>query len=352
MIRANFDYEFELFHNQKNDSINKQFEYLYWWTENKLDPLSTKTIYAEEYLDYITECLQKVISTSPAPYQQNWWGDLNDLKLERLLNSKLTSTQFALQENLAHPLTKIITNQNEINLLDDEMYVLKNPYLMSGKGFMRFVGKEYDRIKNWAEKELKNNPLIFEPWVKKLYDIGTYIFLDEKKMESYFNLSNEQGNYKGTVVYADHNLFFEDLEERGVNLDFYLESLNRIQNYYVSLGATKGFSVDSFIYQEKQSAKMYYLSEVNYRKTMGWVSLKLKKFLDINGVGQFLIMKRPKEYKNFIEYKQCFESVLYSREKKKGVLLLSPENHNFVTFFVAAHSKEELDNYLFFMANL
>ncbi|MFZ4712508.1 MAG: hypothetical protein ACOYL6_02240 [Bacteriovoracaceae bacterium] len=348
--KANFDYEIELFTGKNKPKLNQEFEYLFWWTDAKKGLLSTVIHYEREYLDYIEGLVHEEVGQTTKPAEKNWWGRLSNPKQEKLLNSKITSSQFAIENNLAHPKTKIVTDVSEMNFAESKQYVLKNPYLMSGKGFMRFLGSEFQSTaKAWAEKQLKQNPLIFEPWLKKRHDFSTYIFLQEEKMESYFNLSNDQGNYKGTVVYSDPNSVFEDLEERGVNLDYYFQSLNLIREHYTQLGANLGMSVDSFTYEENEVLKTYYLSEVNYRKTMGLIALKLKKFLAANGVGQLLMVTKKDDchFNHFTDYKAHFDGHLYDEKSKKGIILLSPPNQQFSTFFLAAHNKEELDNYLF-----
>lgn len=344
MIKANFDYELELFSKQSNLKINQEFEYLYWWAEDKLLALSTNLFYPQDYLDYVQTFISNPIEITNQKPTLNWWGELNHLKNEQILNSKITSTQFAIENDLCHPQTQIITEIGQIKSLDQIDYVLKNPNLMSGKGFYKFKGPLLNQeTLSWAQKNLLIAPLIFEPWLSKKQDFSSYIFFQEKKIETYFNFSNEQGNYKGTVVYANPTSIFEQLEEIGINLDYYFNFINLVSTFYTNLGAFQGMSVDSFTYHEEGANKVYLLSEVNYRKSMGWIALKLKKFLPINGIGQFYIKKRQNDYSDFESYKRSFEDHLFQKNNQEGILLLSPHKNQFLTFFVIAKTPEQLD---------
>jgi hypothetical protein len=343
VIKANFDYELELFSGQSNLKINQEFEYLYWWAEDELSTLSTKLIYSQDYLDYVQSFILNPIEVTNLNPSVNWWGKLTNLKNEKILNSKITSTNFAIEKNLCHPKTQIITDLNQIKDLEEIDYVLKNPNLMSGKGFYKFKGPHFsNQALTWAKKQIITTPIIFEPWLSKKQDFSSYIFFQENRIETYFNFSNEQGNYKGTVVYENPTSTFERLEEIGINLDYYLNFINTVSTFYTELGALDGMSVDSFTYEEEGGNRVYLLSEVNYRKTMGWIALKLKKFLPIDGIGQFYIKKREKQFSNFDSYKKNFSDHLYQKNQKEGILLLSPHQNQFLTFFIVAKTEQQL----------
>jgi hypothetical protein len=353
MIRANFDYEMELFSGTSNLKINQEFEYLYWWAEDNLLSLSTNYSYPEQYLDYVQSLVKGEVSISKDKGQLNWWGELVDLKTEKVLNSKITSTQFAIEKNLCHPKTKIVTSQEEIQHLKNDYYVLKNPYLMSGKGFKKFRGDHFtEEVKSWANKQFMTSPLILEPWLRKKEDFSSYVFLQESKVETYFNYSNEQGNYKGTIVFSNPASIFEELEKCGVNLDYYFKFIEIVSDYYTTLGAKTGMSLDSFTYEEEGFKKVYLLSEVNYRKTMGWVALKLKKYLPSDGIGQLILVKRQKTYESFEQYKMSFKNFLYEKDSHEGIILLSHHQNQFLTFFVAAKTEPQLSLYKDFLDKL
>ena len=353
MIRANFDYEIELFSGHPNLKINQELEYLYWWSEDNLQSLATNYPYSEQYLDYLQSLVKGEVSTIKGKGDTNWWGELIDIKTEKILNSKITSTQFAIENNLCHPLTKIVSSIDEINHLKDLDYVLKNPYMMSGKGFKKFHSKNFsEEVKTWANKQFLTSPLILEPWLNKKEDFSSYVFLKEMRIETYFNTSNDQGNYKGTIVYGNPTSVFEELERCGVNLDYYFQFTQLVSDYYITLGAKSGMSLDSFIFEEDGLKKVYLLSEVNYRKTMGWVALKLKKYLPVDGVGQLMMIKRENNYENFEDYKSLFNQFLYDSNSREGIILLSHHQNQFLTFFLSAKTDSQLNIYRDFLDKL
>lgn len=344
MIRANFDYEKELFYGTKDEKIAGEFEYLYWFLEDRQESLYSKKNYSLEYLDYV----QSITSSEPKlvnSYSKNWWGKLINIELEKKLNSKLTTTELAIKYGWCHHSTKIISNITEIQLSPNTDYVLKNPNSMSGKSFL-FLNEKMPQLSN-AKKMLDDSACIFEQWLKREFDFGTYFFAEKDNFESYFNLSNNQGNYKGTYVFSNPLSSLDFLQEKGIHLDPYLNFINTIVEIYKKLGATDSFSIDSFKYDEG----VYYLSEINYRKTMGYLALKCRKFLNQEDVGAFVIHKPKNKFKSLHELLSAINAK-YDFHSKEGALLFSPHDHYFLTFFVAGKDLAQVNQLLEDIAKL
>ena len=120
----NIDYEYELYGLfDKNDELKKkiekirqELEYIYFFLENSESCLKTNKYYCPHYLEY----LKKLGLTIPKMTKEassgslNWWGKLKNIPLEKLLNSKKTSTLFALEEKMCHPKTLLIENIDEL----------------------------------------------------------------------------------------------------------------------------------------------------------------------------------------------------------------------------------------------
>lgn len=327
IYRANFDYEYQLYglNSAPVSDFSKNLECLYFFSENTSAELLTQNQYSEEYLNYVAETTGRfptITRTGPAQF---WWGSLTDIELERKLNSKITSTQFAIENNLAHDQTRIIKSVDEVACSSSSLtMVLKDPHQMAGRGFFQFDQSKIGQAQKWAAGKF---PLIQEPWLKKNHDIGTYCFANGE-MISYLNFSNQQGNYKGTRIWADP---VDQLSElKSLNLDLFLENMTKIRDYYRAIGATDGFSIDSFTYEDH----CYYLSEVNYRKTMGWTAYQMRKFLQQQKVGSLIIHKRQKIYKTVKE--------LLALINHPDIILISPPENSFLLFFLRGNDKSDL----------
>ena len=120
----NIDYEYELYDlfegndglKNKIEKIRQELEYIYFFLEANETHLKTNKVYCPHYIEYL-KSLGLIIPkmTNESTYElSNWWGELKDIPLEKLLNSKKTSTLFALEENLCHPKTQLIENIDEL----------------------------------------------------------------------------------------------------------------------------------------------------------------------------------------------------------------------------------------------
>lgn len=327
IYRANFDYEYQLY-GLLNGSVlefSKNLECLYFFTESSSAELFTENLYDEEYLEYVEKITGRNPRITSAGKADFWWGSLTNLELEKKLNSKLTSTQFAIENDLAHRESKIIHHVSEISCSSPQM-VLKDPHQMAGRGFFQFDQSKITKASAWAQGKC---PLIQEPWLKKIQDIGTYCFANGE-MISYLNFSNLQGNYKGTRIWADPVDQLTELKELKIDLDLFLEKMTAIREFYYTLGAIDGFSIDSFIYQEG----FYYLSEVNYRKTMGWAAYQLKKLLKQHRVGQLVIHKRQNNYQSVTELLKIINN--------SSIVLISPPKNAFLLFYLCGNDRNDL----------
>lgn len=329
IYRANFDYEIELFSLNKDETIRKEFEYLFFWVENSKSSLMTDLNYDESYLkDVFSKTKNKILLTRKL-YNKNWWGELKDIELEKKLNSKITSYDFAIKNSYCHPLTKIIKTSDDILLQDQRNYVLKSPFLMAGNGFFLFNHSTISKAKDWANKNLKQGPLILEPWLTKIIDIGTYI-VEREEVVHYLNFSNERGNYKGTRVYKEQSNCFNYLSFLGADIDQFIFETGQIIEYYFQLGAKCNFSIDSFLYKHESQIKLYSLSEINYRKTMGYVALALMKN-NRHQVGELFFL--PKTNKKH-DHKVLSEL---------NITLLSPVHTRFNIFWIEANTDDEIE---------
>ena len=183
------------------------------------------------------------------------------MSLETL--KEIVSKKTALKANIEifnYKDIKLVRNINELKR--DTFYVLDGE--LSGRGHYLFP-KDEIRIKKLLNEDVE---LIAEPKRERFKDIST-LFMDENNFVVYENIIDNLCQYKGTII---SDLSKEDWYQN------YLEDISKVHNYYKKLGVKYPFSVDSYFYRENNQVKIKVLSEVNARKTMGWMAYWLHTF--------------------------------------------------------------------------
>lgn len=346
-IKVNADYESVLFSGKGSDVINQSIEYLAFFLEAA--PLFTSKKYSAPYLTYvesITGHLPRIVHQGKA---ELWWGKLQNEGVERLLNSKITSTQLMLKQGWGQDL-HILKEVKDFEKLDlSKNFIIKDPFEMSGRGFTLL--REYpseDESKAW-ESKFQKSPLIAEPLLERRYDFSHYLFPDGHTI-CYQNLVDGRFQYKGTA--------FENWRDaKPENLPFYSEidasewkhfqdALLTIRLVYqqLSQGLSEevGFSVDSFIYKQESKLKIHIMSEVNFRKTMGFICYLLaQKYAQQSPWARLLIQPSYKNQGGFEEVHKRLNHLLLHSQSESGVIILSPGDARFETFFLCARDRHE-----------
>jgi hypothetical protein len=310
----NCDLEDFLASDKKNYTINsnkqnQEFEYFLLWLES--EALYTQKVYDLNYIDFIKQFKTVIIENDKSQIKL-WCSEIWDKEKQRLENSKIKSAEFGIANKLNHPKTKIIQSHDEVCEGD---FIYKEEYGVSGVG-------------TWKKSTLPKRvsyPLIKDPLLKRTFDFSTLI--DGEKQIVYQNHIDNSFQYKGTTVGLKFD-YFEWYPE-------YLENIKIIKKHYESI---KGpWSIDSFLYQEDNIEKVYCLSEVNARKTMGYITLKLKESLFPNFKYTRLRIISNKKIKNNFNH-----SIVYENFEKK-IIALSPHGNVFSVFLIAENSLGELN---------
>ena len=364
----NIDYEYELYGLfDKNDELKKkiekirqELEYIYFFLENSESCLKTNKYYCPHYLEY----LKKLGLTIPKMTKEassgslNWWGKLKNIPLEKLLNSKKTSTLFALEEKMCHPKTLLIENIDELRNFypseDTSEWIVRAAYSTAGNGVLRLNRKEFFNAKkiNNLERILLDSPIVLEPYLKRIMDIGILINLSSPLNYSITkNFINERGSFKGGLIFENKRDFEKKLDNDFMSMNLIEENIEKIARYYSSLGAREYIQVDSFFFEEQGKIKYYPLVEVNYRKTMGLFLRSMKKFLPDGGVGgwYFFSQKEIKPTSSFEDKINLINSMIYNSTIKEGIIPVSPPESLFPSFFIASkniNSLKEKLNYI------
>jgi hypothetical protein len=326
-IKVNADYESVLFQNKQLPAVNEALEFLAFFIDPR--PVQTRKKYAPEYFDYIEALIGRRPATVVDGSIENWWGPLQNIELERKLNSKEMSAKFS-EDAL------VISSLDELpDLSDKKVYLAKNPYGMSGQNFCKV---EEGRLEN-LERLLKNGKVVIEPFFDRVYDFSHYVFPNGIKI-CYENIVDQKFQYRGTVFQnythpSRENLSFSSLVEWN-KFDLKLEEI--IQHYQTEMKS--GFSVDSFVYRENGELKIRAISEVNYRRTMGQTAFELAiRFGGVRKWSAFVLSKSTGM--GFIEMKEKLKDIEWHEDLSRGVVLLSPGDVRYDMFFLSAMNVEE-----------
>lgn len=346
-LKVNADYEAVLFGGNPAEDINQTIEFLAFFLEQK--PLLSSKNYPADYLLYVERVSghrPQVISKADAVL---WWGKLEDIKTEQLLNSKITSTKLMMKEGWCDT-TAIIYNQKELSQIKPgSALLIKDPYSMSGRGFISYQDLAQDGALSTLQKKLEKTPLIAEPLLDRKHDFSHYIFTDGSKI-CYQNLVDSRFQYKGTVftnwkkANVEQLPFYSEIGES--EWQKFEQALTLIQQLYSTLAQDlkqqMGFSVDSFTYLQESKLKIRYLSEVNFRRTMGLVAYQLSQtYAKERSWSSLLIEKSFKGKGDFAALKKRLHEVLLTEEKESGVIILSPGNSRFEMFYLCAENAGE-----------
>lgn len=367
--RFNLDYEFELFDFHKDNKkeknkiseIAKEFEYVYFFIEKSETILKNLRSYPEDYLDYLKKIGLKVpqFTNNSTIIANNWWGALANKNLEKELNSKETSTNFALEFKYCHSATGLVRSKEELfEHLENHSYlqwIARSAYSSGGYGIFKFKkdGLFLNRyFENKIESFLSKGPMVLEPKLDRILDIGITLNL-EKKLSYFFtqNFVSELGSFKGGLIFRNSDLLNSVFFNNQKMMNSYEKFLKKLKEFYINKGAVNTLQIDSFLYKENDEIKCYPLVEVNYRKTMGLVLKNFESFLPEKGIGGWYLFNK-KEFvllKNFGELLKKINKNLYNQSTKCGIIPTSPVSYKFPSLFISAKNKKELLDYLSFV---
>ena len=331
--KVDLDYESYLFDpNYKEDSasslkINREFEYVYFLVQKEKSCLKNCKKYTEKYLELLSQFSFLIPSFSPkASCFEYWWGHRHGIELEKQLNSKLTSSKIAKDNNWGFYNGAIITNLSELethlgNHQKINRWILKSPDGFSGIGHYQFEASKLD--KNILLTKI-NKAMLLEPVYQRVFDIGTTFEIENGKILRKFMVENHNssfGTFRGGVGSSSVDKFKKYIYRKyNYSLDRLDEYTDQIAACYLSLGAISNIQIDSFIYLENNELKLYALVEVNYRKTMGLVIQNLADRFD--------------KY-DFIDWKivNTKEKIEQSHILHDGWIQLSPEDNKLHSYF-------------------
>lgn len=238
------------------------------------EPVRAHRAYPEEYLDHIQQHTgHRPVLKTKGP-GENWWGELKNLPLERELNSKLTSFDFW---NARWPMgEKVCRSISEVAKVIETMgpAVIKRAHGMSGRGVARTDAQDWQktphRLHSWV-----GEGVIVGPLLGRVSDLSALWLPQENQFIFYRNDVDQRFQWRGVELEngGAPNLSSEEIKAMGS----WRQHLEELRLLIQSKGYLGPFSIDAFFYKEKGILKFHPGSEINARKTMGFLARELWK---------------------------------------------------------------------------
>lgn len=337
--KVDLDYEASIFdpnyqeYSAANQKMIREFEYVFFLVEKEKSYLKNIKGYEKKYLNHLKGLGFEIPEFRPkATDYLNWWGHHHNKEIERHLNSKLTSSQIAHENNWGFNEGAIIENIKElkehlIHFPHHEKWIIKRPHSFSGIGHYFFNANSFNEA---ILNKVFLGKVLLEPHYQRVFDIGTTFVINEGEIIKKFmveNTNSSTGGFKGGVGSSSMDKFKKYIWKKYTySLEELEKNTNDIVKYYLKTGAVSNIQIDSFVYRESNELKLYSLVEVNYRKTMGLVIQSLaEKESDADWVEWRIDnAKKVKEEKLFEDWTQ-----------------LSPEGNTFRSFFKSFKFNED-----------
>lgn len=148
--------------------------------------------------------------------------------------------------------------------------VIKTNYETAGRGNLILPCKtalHYEEILKFCQQEWANGlPVIGEPWVKRAIDFSTQWQIDSSIlfMGATIMECNQRGSYRKSII----------TQKTPFDLATHKQMAMPLLEKILKLGYFGPIGIDGFTFSSGQ-----HITEVNPRKTMGWVALKLSQNL-------------------------------------------------------------------------
>ena len=283
-------------------------------------PLRVHRFYPESFLDYVEEFTGHRPQLLNRGEGENWWGALKQPELERELNSKLWAhLWWKPRWNLEGEICRTVDDVTRV-LTNGKTAVLKRAHAMSGRGNKKMTQADWAKDSAQFESWLTQG-LVAEPFYQRVSDLSALWLPGEKRFIYYRNQIDDRFQWRGVVLENGGEPIFssEELSAMGEWKKLLLQLAQDIE----AKGYLGPFSVDAFFYLEEDRLKFHPCSEVNARKTMGWMALELWK------------KDRPSWCKLWLEPLKLNETE-WARQHQtiaQDVWLLSPPDSPFVWYW-------------------
>ncbi|MBT3980089.1 MAG: hypothetical protein HOE90_01980 [Bacteriovoracaceae bacterium] len=286
LYRVNIDYEAALGDPQyqkdseKYQKLCREWEWIFLWCGDADQTLAScrQKKYSEDYLAFVKKMRGFIPAVEyNALKSENWWGKLQNLKLEKTLNSKVFSSNLLKEIGVDIPGCGIAHSAKEAQqiLTRDSTSVFKKNLSFSGKGHL-FIE---DKLK--IDAELSRGEMVYNPWFERVSDFSI-LFRPMGERHHFIQKISNRGNYQGSTYLENQQALADHLKSQLINdnmINWYFEKIDLIYKKVQGLSGIEDpiFGIDSFLYRENETSKVFPMCEINYRRSLNGVLYSLSK---------------------------------------------------------------------------
>lgn len=270
-IRVNVDYDEVLATGIPTTARILALEFLAFWIVRDR-PIRVHRDYPVEYLDHIERHTGHRPDLRSQGSAENWWGELRDIALEKRINSKVWSfswwsSRWPLAGHICHSLVEAQER------FTSSEWILKRAQGMSGRGH-RVLKTAADF--NSLREEWFQDGAILEPLRERVSDLSALWLPDEEKYIFYRNQIDHRFQWRSVRIEQSGQPRFTDEEIAAMGP--WMALLEELRSEIQGQGYRGPFSVDAFFYHECGALKFHPCSEINARKTMGWIAYQFHQW--------------------------------------------------------------------------
>ena len=317
----NVDFEEMLQGKPARLALRASVEFLALWVQDQ--PIMASRQYSDEYLRYVQTHSGKPANITTKGEGDFWWGETADVERMRRLSSK---TEFLKWWQARWPLeARACSSWNEVEAaIGEGQWLIKKSDGMSGRGHLRVNRTELSALKSRLENDLGAG-VVVEPLYERTRDLSALWLPEEKRFIYYRNLIDERFQWRGAILENDtHSSLLAGSGD-------WEKHLLQLQQDVAEQGYGGPFSVDAFFYKKDGREIFHPGSEMNPRKTMGWVTRQL-----------WQKRKSPVATLALVPFVLKGQSWQQATQLTDA-LLLSPESCPFVWYWIEAESLAELE---------
>jgi hypothetical protein len=271
IYHTNFDYELALAKQSKNrahspnERMNNEFSYLFLWVEAKKEKvLNSKLNFGANYIEYISKKLGEEVKSSWAYKADvspiNWWGKLENIPLETKLNSKIYQQELFKDINQNNFISGNIARKG-LYRSEGELF-FRPEFGFAGMGSFKFTNESFIPTKG-----------VVTPFLEKVGDISC--FYKNGEFFIYLNNISKLNSFHSCSVFRDKTMLSKELNNRNMDYHVIKESFSKgaevIKRDFPDLNE---YQMDAIYTVDNKCL----INEINYRKSMGQVALKLFDF--------------------------------------------------------------------------
>ena len=204
-----------------------------------------------------------------------WWGKLENIPMELKLNSKVWQNQFFTKIKVDKFIQGHTLQKGEVFNPGNDFYIFRPEFGFAGKG-----------VRTFDSDFLAPESGVATPYKKKLMDISC--FVQNGEFFFYINKVSSGHSFLSSSIFKCTSLFQKELVKKGLCFETVVEAVkvgwNEVKNKFMEVEEIQF----DMIYTEDHKCL---INEVNYRKSMGQVGIKIAELFPNRGKVDLNIVK-------------------------------------------------------------